>query len=74
MTAKYLIERLLQAKEGPLLAMLWTVDALLHGVQKGPYRDLFTFWVPMGSSLLPHGSPFGDPGPHGDLFQFLGPH
>ena len=24
-------------------------------------------------SLLPRGSPFGDPGPHGDLFQFLGP-
>merc|ERR1712183_302862 len=24
-------------------------------------------------SLLPSGSPFGDPGPHGDLFQFLGP-
>ena len=23
--------------------------------------------------LLPSGSPFGDPGPHGDLFQFLGP-
>ena len=26
-----------------------------------------------GYSLLPSGSPFGDPGPHGDLFQFLGP-
>ena len=25
------------------------------------------------NSLLPSGSPFGDPGPHGDLFQFLGP-
>ena len=25
-------------------------------------------------ALLPSGSPFGDPGPHGDLFQFLGPH
>ena len=25
-------------------------------------------------ALLPHGSPFGDPGPHGDLFQILGPH
>ena len=24
-------------------------------------------------ALLPRGSPFGDPGPHGDLFQFLGP-
>ena len=24
-------------------------------------------------ALLPSGSPFGDPGPHGDLFQFLGP-
>ena len=24
------------------------------------------------SSLLPRGSPFGSPGPHGDLFQFLG--
>ena len=24
-------------------------------------------------TLLPSGSPFGDPGPHGDLFQFLGP-
>merc|ERR1719391_1998027 len=24
-------------------------------------------------ALLPPGSPFGDPGPHGDLFQFLGP-
>ena len=23
--------------------------------------------------LLPNGSPFGDPGPHGDLFQILGP-
>ena len=25
-------------------------------------------------ALWPSGSPFGDPGPHGDLFQFLGPH
>ena len=25
----------------------------------------------LGIALLPHGSPFGDPG---DLFQFLGPH
>ena len=25
-------------------------------------------------ALLPNGSPFGDPGPHGDLFQSLGPH
>ena len=25
------------------------------------------------NALLPSGSPFGDPGPHGDLFQFLGP-
>ena len=25
-------------------------------------------------ALLPRGSPFGDPGPHGDLFQILGPH
>ena len=25
-------------------------------------------------TLSPHGSPFGGPGPHGDLFQFLGPH
>ena len=24
-------------------------------------------------ALLPSGSPFGDLGPHGDLFQFLGP-
>ena len=24
-------------------------------------------------ALLPRGSPFGEPGPHGDLFQFLGP-
>ena len=27
----------------------------------------------LAASLLPSGSPFGDPGPHGDLFQFLGP-
>ena len=26
-----------------------------------------------GWALLPRGSPFGDPGPHGDLFQFLDP-
>ena len=25
-------------------------------------------------ALWPHGSPFGGPGPHGDLFQFLDPH
>ena len=25
-------------------------------------------------ALLPRGSPFGDTGPHGDLFQILGPH
>ena len=25
------------------------------------------------NALLPSGSPFGDPGPHGDLFQILGP-
>ena len=25
-------------------------------------------------TLLPNGSPFGDPGSHGDLFQSLGPH
>ena len=25
-------------------------------------------------ALLPSGSPFEGPGPHGDLFQFLGPH
>ena len=24
-------------------------------------------------ALLPSGSPFGNPGSHGDLFQFLGP-
>ena len=24
-------------------------------------------------ALLPHGSPFGDPGTHGDLYQILGP-
>ena len=24
-------------------------------------------------ALLPKGSPFGDPGSHGDLFQILGP-
>ena len=29
--------------------------------------------VTQGKALLPSGSPFGDPGPHGDLFQFLGP-
>ena len=27
----------------------------------------------LADTLLPRGSPFGDPGPHGDLFQFLGP-
>ena len=26
------------------------------------------------NALWPHGSPFGGPGPHGDLFQFWGPH
>ena len=26
------------------------------------------------SALLPNGSPFGSPGPHGDLFQSLGSH
>ena len=25
-------------------------------------------------ALWPSGSPFAGPGPHGDLFQFLGPH
>ena len=29
--------------------------------------------VTQGKALLPSGSPFGDPGPHGDLFEILGP-
>ena len=54
-----------------------------------PIGTFLTNWVPKGGPylyqrslfflflahvpLLPSGSPFGDPGPHGDLFQFLGP-
>ena len=29
--------------------------------------------ITKGVTLLPNGSPFGSPGPHGDLFQILGP-
>ena len=45
-----------------------------------PYRDLWQFGFLLALhlqfesvALLPCGSPFGDPAPHGDLFQILGP-
>ena len=39
----------------------------------GVYIFLAIGHLPTRCTLLPRGSPFGDPGPHGDLFQFLGP-
>ena len=34
---------------------------------------LGTLCISPPNALLPRGSPFGDLGPHGDLFQFWGP-
>ena len=33
----------------------------------------WNFWTTPQRALLQSGSPFGSPGPHGDLFKFLGP-
>ena len=40
--------------------------------QKGQ-KVLHTFKQTRTLPLFPNGSPFGDPGPHGDLFGDLGP-
>ena len=47
----------------------FTLPEIQDVPKKGTFPD---FDVPF--PLSPHGSPFGGPGPHGDLFQFLGPH
>ena len=54
-----------------LLIWLWKVRILVTGYHDDEdYPDNHH----KGCPLLPSGSPFEGPGPHGDLFQFLGPH
>ena len=53
--------------------VLYSISALMVISFKMEKPSIKIFLNQNKFALLPRGSPFGSPGPHGDLFQFLGP-